>query len=78
MHPFTPNLSEISDADLQKKQAELTTKMNAAYRMGNPALIGQLQMLLDDYNQEITDRSRKQLEELLGKNNKFSNLIDIK
>ena len=78
MHPLTPNLDSMSDADLQKKQAELTTKMNAAYRMGNPALIGQLQMLLDDYNQEITTRSRKQLEELLNKNNKFSDIIDIK
>lgn len=78
MHPFTPDLSQVSDADLQKKHAELITKLNTSYRMGNAALIGQLQMILDDYNQEISRRRQKELDEILKKNDKFDKIIDIK
>ena len=78
MHPFTPDLTQVSDADLQKKHAELITILNAAYRMGNAQLIGQLQMILDDYNQEISRRRQKELDEILKKNDKFDKIIDIK
>lgn len=78
MHPFTPDLTQVSDADLQKKHAELITKLNASYRMGNAQLIGQLQMILDDYNQEISRRRQKELDEILKKNDKFDKIIDIK
>lgn len=78
MHPFTPDLTQVSDADLQKKHTELITKLNASYRMGNAALIGQLQMIIDDYNQEISRRRQKELDEILKKNDKFDKIIDIK
>ena len=78
MHPFTPDLTQVSDADLQKKHAELITKLNASYSMGNAQLIGQLQMILDDYNQEISRRRQKELDEILKKNDKFDKIIDIK
>ena len=78
MHPFTPDLTQVSDAELQKKHTELITKLNAAYRMHNAALISQLQMILDDYNQEIGRRRQKELDEILKKNDKFDKIIDIK
>jgi predicted transcriptional regulator of viral defense system len=78
MHPFTPNLAEVSDAELQKNHSEIMKKINMAYRMGNASLIDQLQMILDDYTSELNRRQQKQLEEILSKNNKFSNIIDIK
>ncbi len=78
MHPFTPDLSQTSDAELTKKHSELMTKLNAAYRMNNGSLINQLQMILDDYTQEINRRRQKELEEILKKNDKFDKIIDIK
>jgi hypothetical protein len=78
MHPLSPDLSQMSDADLQKKHSELMTKLNAAYRMNNGSLLHQLQMIMDDYTQEINRRQQKQLEEILKKNDKFDKIIDIK
>ena len=78
MHPLTPNLSEETDADLQKKHGELTSRLNAAYRMGSYELISQVQMILDDYTEELNRRRQKQLDEILNKSNQFSNIIDIK
>ncbi len=78
MHPFTPDLSQMSDNDLQKKHSELMTKLNTAYRMNSGQLIRQLQMILEDYTQEISRRQQKQLEEILKKNDKFDKIIDIK
>lgn len=78
MHPLTPDLSGVNDADLQAKHSELMTKMNTAYRMGNADLINQIQMIMDDYSQEIGRRQQKQLDEMLKKNKQFDNIIDIK
>ena len=78
MHPLTPDLSGLNDQDLSSKLSELQTKMNTAYRMGNAGLIHQIQMVIEDYQSELNNRQRKQLDELLKKNNKFDNIIDIK
>lgn len=78
MHPLSPDLSQQSDAELQKKHSELMTKLNSAYRMNSGQLVYQLQMILDDYTQEINCRQQKQLEEILKKNDKFDKIIDIK
>lgn len=77
MHPFTPDLTQTSDSELTKKHSELMTKLNAAYRMNSYPLISQLQMILDDYSQEINRRRQKELEEILKKNDKFDKIIDI-
>ena len=47
MHPLSPDLSQMSDADLQKKHGELMTKLNTAYRMNSGQLVQQLQMILE-------------------------------
>ena len=78
MHPLSPNLSELSDADLQKKHSELTTKLNTAYRMGSYALVSQIQMMLEDYQFELQLRQQKMMQELLAKDNKFKDIIEIK
>lgn len=78
MHPLSPDLSQMSDADLQKTHGELMTKLNAAYRMNSGQLVYQLQMIMDDYTQEIGRRQQKQLDEILKKNDKFDKIIDIK
>jgi hypothetical protein len=78
MHPLAPDLSQLKDEELRKKQADLMQKLNTAYRFGNNSLVAQIQMLLQDYNGELGRRQQKQLDELLEKNSKFKDIIDVK
>lgn len=78
MHPLSPDLTQLTDAELQKKHAELLSRLTQSYKFGNAQMVHQLQMLLDDYNLELNRRQRKIIEDLAGKDNKFSGIIDIK
>jgi hypothetical protein len=77
MHPLTPDLSPLSDADLTKKHNELTTKLTQAYRFGNGEMVYQLQMVLEDYSMEIGRRQQKLMDELTKNNKEFKGIIDI-
>jgi len=77
MHPLAPDLSSLSDADLHKKHGELVQRLNQSYHMGS-GLVGQLQMLLDDYNAEIQRRNQQLLDEMAKKSKNFKDIIDIK
>ena len=77
MHPLTPNLQELKDDELYAKQGEIVKRINQAYRMGMADAIGQLQMILEDYQFEIQRRNQKQMDELINKNDKFKGIIDI-
>lgn len=77
MHPLAPDLTPLSDDELQKKQSELQKKMIQAYTFGNTDLAIQLQMLLEDYTMEVQRRQAKMMEELLAKSDKFKGIIDI-
>jgi hypothetical protein len=78
MHPLTPDLTGLKDDELQKKAAELSQKLNQAYRFGQASMVGQIQMILQDYQGEIMRRQQKMLDDLLAKNDKFDGIIDIK
>lgn len=78
MHPLTPDLSALSDAELQKKYNEITSKLGAAYKMGNYALVSQVQMVAEDYGWELQRRQQKMMDDLLKKDNKFKDIIEIK
>lgn len=78
MHPLAPNLYEMSDIELQKKHSELITRLNHAYRYGQTQMTQQVQMIMEDYQSEITRRQQKTLDDMLAKNDKFSGIIDIK
>lgn len=79
MHPLAPDLTSLTDDELQKKYNELNTRMNSAYRMGNNDLIMQIQLLLQDYQTEIGARQRKMMEDLQKRAGKdFDDIIDIK
>lgn len=78
MHPLTPDLTQLKDDELQRKCAELSNKLNMAYRFGQAELVGQIQMILDDYNNEMMRRQQKMLEEVMSRDNKFKDIIDIK
>jgi hypothetical protein len=80
-HPLGVDLSAISDDDLYKKHAELNKRYTQAYRSGPHSIIPQLQMLMADYANEIQNRNKKKMEEMLRKADKdgktLSDIIDI-
>jgi hypothetical protein len=78
MHPLAPDLSGLTDDDLHKKRAELQNRMMFAYRMGNGDIIGQIQLLLGDYDMEIQRRNQKMMDDLQKNNKNFKDKIDIK
>lgn len=81
MHPLAPNLSELSMDELMKKYGELQKRQAQAYRMGPHSIIPQIQMMLEHYRIEITERNRKQLDELNKKSQEsgkgYNGVIDI-
>jgi hypothetical protein len=78
MHPLAPNLTGLSDDELHKKRAELQNRMTFAYRMGQGEMIGQIQLLLGDYDMEIQKRNQKMLDDMNRNNPNFKDKIDIK
>ena len=77
-HPLAPQLSTLSQEELAKKVSELNQRLTLAYRWGRGDLVQQIYLLLEDYNYEIQERNRKQMEEMAKKNPNFDKLIDIK
>lgn len=55
-HPFISDLSDKSTEDLQKALADLTSKLNFAYRIQNQPMIQQLQMAMTSYREEHNKR----------------------
>ena len=78
MHPLAPDLTNLKDDELQTKQGELTRRLNQSYQSGNAQMVAQIQMLLQDYQDEIARRHQKNLEAMMSKNDKFKGIIDIK
>jgi hypothetical protein len=78
MHPLSPDLSGLSDADLHKKHGELVSKLTQAYRIGPYGIINQLQMILEDYQSEIQRRNAKVMEDMAKKGKDMGGIIDIK
>ena len=78
MHPLTPDLSTLTDDELQTKRSELSNRMVFAYRMGHADMIGQIQLVMGDYEMEVQRRNQKMLEDLEKNSKTFKNKIDIK
>ena len=78
MHPLLNDISSLSDADLQKKQNELMKKMYQSHAMGSRSLVNQIQMVLQEYTNEIQTRHRVALEAMMKKSGKgMDDIIDI-
>jgi hypothetical protein len=78
MHPLGPDVTQFTDTELQNKILELGRKMNTAYRMGDPNLIHQVQLLYNSFLEEQQTRERKKMEELMKSNGKdFDDIIDV-
>lgn len=78
MHPLVSDLSGLSNEELHKKYNELMQKYNQAHRFGPISVLPQMQMILENYRQEMDVRNRKVMEEMEEKSDKFKGIIDIK
>jgi hypothetical protein len=76
MHPLSPDLSNLTDADLHKKHGELIKRLHQAHRYGSDVTF-QLNMLIGDYQSEIQRRNAVALEEARKNNPNFDGTIDI-
>jgi len=76
MHPLSPDLSSLTDADLHKKHGELIKRLYQAQRYGSD-VAGQLSMLVGDYQLEIQRRNDLIMAEARKNNPNFDGTIDI-
>jgi len=80
-HPLTPNLRELSDADLLKKISELQKRHAQSWQFGNAQLAQQVEMLLEDYKEEQGRRDRERWEKMAeqqkDKGKDWDDLIDV-
>jgi hypothetical protein len=77
VHPLSPDLTKLSNEELTTKHSELLKRITYAYRIGSNEMVYQLQMLLEDYQNELNVRHQKQLEEMQKSSKNFKNIIDI-
>ena len=85
MHPLAPSLKDVPDQELYKKYNDLLARLNQAWRFGPHGLVPQIQMMMEHYKNEISERMIKQQQEMAeraakgkGKDGKgYSGVIDI-
>jgi hypothetical protein len=77
MHPLAPDLSKLTDDELQQKRGELQNRLMVSYRMGNADLVMQLQLLLGDYDMELQTRNQKMMDQMSKASKNFGNIINI-
>jgi hypothetical protein len=82
MHPLGSDLSKLSDDELQSRISELNKKRIASYQFGNADLLRQVDMLLYDCQQELTDRNARMLKKMeerraRGEMDKTDKLINV-
>ena len=77
MHPLSPDLSKLTDDELQQKRGELQNRLMTSYRMGNADLVTQVQLLLGDYDIELQTRNQKMLDQMSKASKNFGNIINI-
>jgi hypothetical protein len=78
MHPLLTDLTGLTDDELHKKRAELSNRMMFAYRMGHADMIGQIQLVMGDYDMEVQRRNQVMLDDLEKNSKTFKNKIDIR
>jgi hypothetical protein len=77
MHPLAPDLSKLTDDELQQKRGELQNRLMMSYRMGNADLVMQVQLLLGDYDIELQTRNQKIMDQMSKASKNFGNIINI-
>jgi hypothetical protein len=70
MHPLLGTLTSLSDDELNNKLADLHKRYSQAYRVGPFQVLPQLQMIIEDYNAELSRRNAQKMKEMEEKLNK--------
>lgn len=86
MHPLAPSLIGVTDQDLYTKYNALLARLNQAARFGPHSIIPQIQMMMDHYKSEISDRTAKHQQDMADRSAKgkgkdgigYSSVIDIR
>lgn len=73
-HPFSGDLSEIKDQDIENKLIELNKKYYAAARLGSRDLLTQLLTFITIYREELTKRHAQKLKQA---DNDLGQLINV-
>jgi hypothetical protein len=77
MHPFAPDLSDLSDAELDSKIVDLSKKYFQAVRF-SPSVSQQVVLLLESYKSEQQSRlAKKQMKAMTDGDDNLNELIRI-
>ena len=77
MHPLAGDLTKLTDEELLKKLNELYDKIRMSYRLSDPTIYQQLQLLLNSYKNEQARRAQEAQEKFIQNNKKLVDRIDI-
>lgn len=61
IHPLTPDLSTLTDNELQNTLTELSKKYIIASRMNNFSVVNQLIVFVNIYRNELSERHKKRI-----------------
>lgn len=75
-HPLINDIGDLTLDQLQNKISELNKKLNIAMRGGNAALIGQIRMVLETFNNKYQIKLQEQ-QNKGGSGPDFSDKINI-
>jgi hypothetical protein len=77
MHPFTPDLSNLSDQELDSKIVDLSKKYFQAIRF-SPSVSNQIVLLLESYKSEQQTRfAAKQMKSMIDGDDNLNELIRV-
>lgn len=77
-HPLVEKINEMKDLDIENKISELQKKYFIASKIGNYDLCHQIVSILEEYNQEKTQRLlEKQKIPLKNQNKDLDDLINV-
>ena len=63
--------------ELNQKYGDLLKRVTFAYRIGQADMVAQLQLIMQGYQQEMSLRNQRALEEMEKNSKQFKNIIDI-
>ena len=63
IHPLAPDLSELTDNEIQNTLTDLFKKYSIACRMNNPQVVQQLITFVNIYRDELSVRYRQKIKD---------------
>jgi len=70
LHPLQEDTSKLSETELTNKIIDLQKKVGVAYSLGNTHLVGQINMMLAAYEEDLQKRCTDKLAEMQKKSKK--------